>query len=185
MQGYTIFLIFAPKHRLWVLVRTASASNMYPQFSTLSLQKELDIGRKLLEEALQGQSEIKIFYRLLSNCIRRLHNFNETLIQSNEKLSISVSGQNEAQEVDQLITEDWSFIAEVDDCRYKLEDILQSLPDQGSSKLTNIRQDNSNQMIHIATEMQPVRPDFFYFLVLGRFLTKVWIGGENKNKNIS
>ena len=30
-----------------------------------------------------------------------------------------------------------------------------------------------------------IRPDFFYFLVLGRFLTKVWIGGENKNKNIS
>ena len=30
-----------------------------------------------------------------------------------------------------------------------------------------------------------LRPDFFYFLVLGRFLTKVWIGGENKNKNIS
>ena len=30
-----------------------------------------------------------------------------------------------------------------------------------------------------------LRPDFFYFLVLGSFLTKVWIGGENKNKNIS
>ena len=30
-----------------------------------------------------------------------------------------------------------------------------------------------------------IRPDFFYFLVLGRFLTKNWIGGENKNKNIS
>ena len=26
MQGYTFFLIFAPKHRLWVLVRTASLS---------------------------------------------------------------------------------------------------------------------------------------------------------------
>ena len=25
MEGYTYFLIFAPKHRLWVLVRTASA----------------------------------------------------------------------------------------------------------------------------------------------------------------
>ena len=32
MQGIPIFLIFAPKHRLWVLVRTASERpNLYPQ----------------------------------------------------------------------------------------------------------------------------------------------------------
>ena len=47
-RGVPIFLIFAPKHRLWVLVRTASprtasarrfcrgGSNMYPQSMFLS-----------------------------------------------------------------------------------------------------------------------------------------------------
>ena len=29
LQGYTYFLIFAPKHRLWVLVRTASPQSMF------------------------------------------------------------------------------------------------------------------------------------------------------------
>ena len=30
-RGIPIFLIFAPKHRLWVLVRTASVRQTYPQ----------------------------------------------------------------------------------------------------------------------------------------------------------
>ena len=37
-RGIPILLIFAPKHRLWVLIRTASGSNVYPQ--PLSRNKE-------------------------------------------------------------------------------------------------------------------------------------------------
>ena len=38
---------------------------------------------------------------------------------------------------------------------------------------------------HVVQSMHdlPVRPEFFYFLVLGKFLGKPSVGGGNKNKN--
>ena len=96
------------------------------------LEKELERGKRLIEEATQEQYEIKIFSKSLSNCINRLNDIIETLEQTDERLSIVVDGQDGAQEVEQLITEDWSYIAEVVDSRYELEDIQQALQDQRS-----------------------------------------------------
>ena len=47
-----------------------------------------------------------------------------------------VDGHDGAQEVEQLIAEDWSYIAEVIDSRYGLEDIQQTLQDKMSSQET-------------------------------------------------
>ena len=55
-----------------------------------------------------------------------------------------MSDQNEAHKVDQIVTDDWSFIAEVDNSRYVLEDIQQTLPVQ----------DKVNQMKLTATGIQ-------------------------------
>ena len=54
--GIPIFLIFAPKHRLWVLVRTAlpSGSNVYPQSMFWSKKKK--------EKYQNFSDDIFIFY---------------------------------------------------------------------------------------------------------------------------
>ena len=85
------------------------------------LEKELEKGRSLIEEATQEQYEIKIVLKRLSDCIR-LNDIIEKLDQTDERLSLVVDGHDGAQEVEQLITEDWSYIAEVVDSRYELED---------------------------------------------------------------
>ena len=69
-----------------------------------------------------------------------------------------VDGQDGAQEVEQLITEDWSYIAEVVDSRYELEDIQQSLQDQRSPKenfsLMRVTEGNFKQMPQSTAQMQ-------------------------------
>ena len=96
------------------------------------LEKELEKGRSLVEEATLEQYEIKIVSKRLSNCINRLIEIIEKLEQTDERLSVVIDGHDGAQEVEQLITEDWSYIAEVIDSRYELEDIQQTLQDQMS-----------------------------------------------------
>ena len=39
------------------------------------------------------------------------------------------------------------------------------------------------QQLKAMADRIPIRPDFFYFLVLGTFGVKHWVGGGNKNKN--
>ena len=87
------------------------------------LEKELEKGRSLIVEATLEQYEIKIVSKRLSNCINRLNDIIEKLEQTDERLSVVADGHDGAQEVEQLITEDWSYIAEVIDSRYELEDI--------------------------------------------------------------
>ena len=62
----------------------------------------------------------------------RLNEFIEKLEQANGKLSLGIKGQNGVQEIDLLINDDWSFIAEVTIFRDELVEIEQSNQVQNS-----------------------------------------------------
>lgn len=124
------------------------------------LEKELEKGKALIEEASQERYDIKLFSKALSNCIRRQNDFIEKLEQTNERLSVVVDGQDGAQEFEELINEDWLYIAQVVDCRDELMDIQQMLQDQRSpsencSSIT-VTEDRFNQMIQMTAQMQQV-----------------------------
>ena len=124
------------------------------------MEKELEKGRSLIEEATLERYEIKLVSKRLSNCINRLNDIIEKLERTDERLSVVVDGHDGAQEVEQLITEDWSYIAEVIDSRYELEDIQQTLQDQMSPqenfKSRTFTEYKFNQMIQLTVQMQQV-----------------------------
>ena len=80
--------------------------------------------------------------------------------QTDEKLSVVVDGHDGAQEVEQLITEDWSYIAEVVDSRYELEDIQQTLQVQRSSQENvssrYVKENKFNQVLQLTAQMQNI-----------------------------
>ena len=123
------------------------------------LQVEMDKGKALLEEESE-QYGSKVFSKNLNNCIRRLTDFISQLEETDERLSIAVEGQDGAQEAEQLIKEDWSYIAALTDCRDELVDLQNSLQDQKSpaenlSSIT-VTEDRFNEMIQMTTQMQQV-----------------------------
>ena len=124
------------------------------------LEKELEKGKKMTEEAAQEQYEQKVFSKSLNNCIKRLNEFTEKLEQTNERLSIVVDGQEGAQEVEQFINQDWSYISEVIDCRDELIDIQRMLQDQRSPTenvpSVTVTEDRLTQMIQVTAQMQQV-----------------------------
>ena len=66
---------------------------------------------------------------------------------------MAIEGQEGAQEMEALMNDDWSCIAEVTDCRDELVDIQQSLQDQKPpsenwSSIT-VTEDRCNQMIQM------------------------------------
>ena len=86
--------------------------------------------------------------------------FIEKLELTNERLSVVIEGQEGAQEIEQLMEEDWSYIAEVTECCDELLEIQQSLQDQKSpsenwSSIIVI-EDRFNQMIQMTAQMQQV-----------------------------
>ena len=123
------------------------------------LEKELEKGKRLIEEDAE-QYESKVFSKNLKNCVNRLNDFIEKLEQTNERLSVVIEGQEGKQEVEQLIHDDWSYIASVIECRDELVDIQESLQDQklpsdNWSSITVI-EDRFNQMIQMTAQMQQV-----------------------------
>ena len=87
------------------------------------LERELEKGKHLISEAEHEECEVKIFSKNVRNCLRRLNDFIEKLEQTNERLSVAIEGQEGAQEMEALMNEDWSCIAEVTDCPDELVDI--------------------------------------------------------------
>ena len=124
------------------------------------LERELEKEKSLISEAEQEECEVKIFSKNVRNCLRRLNDFIEKLEQTNERLSVTIEGQEGAQEMEALMNDDWSCIAEVTDCRDELVDIQQSLQDQKPpsenwSSIT-VTEDRFNQMIQMTAQMQQV-----------------------------
>ena len=73
---------------------------------------------------------------------------------------MAIEGQEGAQEMEALINDDWSCIAEVTDCRDELVHIQQSLQDQKPPSENwspiNVTDDRFNQMIQMTAQMQQV-----------------------------
>ena len=114
----------------------------------------------LISEAEQKAYEVNIFNKNV-NCLRRLNDLIEKLEQTNERLSVAMEGQEGAQEMEALMNDDWSCIAEVTDCRDELVDIQQSLQDQKPpsenwSSIT-VTEDRFNQMIQMSQMEQSSR----------------------------
>ena len=80
--------------------------------------------------------------------------------QTDERLSVVVDGHDGAQEGEQLITEDWSYIAEVVDSRYELEDIQQTLQVQRSSQENvssrYVKENKFNQVLQLTAQMKNI-----------------------------
>ena len=122
------------------------------------LERELEKAKGLISEAEQEQFETNIFNKNVRNCVRRLNEFIEKLEQANEKLSLGIEGQSGAQEIDLLINDDWSYIAEVTICRDELVEIeqcnqVQNSPSERWSSIT-VTEDRFNQMIQMTAQMQ-------------------------------
>ena len=122
------------------------------------LERELEKAKGLISEAEQEQFETNIFNKNVRNCVRRLNEFIDKLEQANEKLSLGIEGQSGAQEIDLLINDDWSYIAEVTICRDELVEIeqcnqVQSSPSERWSSIT-VTEDRFNQMIQMTAQMQ-------------------------------
>ena len=104
--------------------------------------------------------QIHFFSKRLSNCISRLNDIIEKLEQTDEMLSVVVDGQDGAQEVEQLITEDWAYISEMVDSWCELEDIQQTLQVQKSSQenvpLRYIKENKFNQVLQLTAQMQNI-----------------------------
>ena len=96
--------------------------------------------------------------RDVSNCIKRLNEFITKLEETNEKLSIAIEGRDGAQEIEELIKEDWNYISTVMDCRDELVDIHNSdhrLPADNYSSVT-VTEDKFDQVIQMISQMQQV-----------------------------
>ena len=119
------------------------------------LTKELAKGKSLLQDVEQESS---CHMRDVSNCIKRINEFIIKLEEANEKLSIAIEGRDGAQEIEELIKEDWDYISTVMDCRDELVDIQNSdhrLPADNSSSVT-VTEDKFDQVIQMTSQMQQV-----------------------------
>ena len=119
------------------------------------LAKELAKGRSLVQDVEQEGS---IRMRDVNNCIKRLNEFITKLEEANEKLSVAMEGRDGAEEIEELIKEDWEFISSVMDCRDELMDINiseQKSPTDNYSSET-ITEDKFDQMIQMTSQMQQV-----------------------------
>ena len=119
------------------------------------LAKELAKGKILLQDVEQESS---YYMRDVSNCIKRLNEFITKLEEANEKLSIAIDGRDGAQEIEEIIKEDWYYISTVMDCRNELVDIQNSdqrSPADNSYSVT-VTEDKFDQVILMTSQMQQV-----------------------------
>ena len=96
--------------------------------------------------------------RDVSNCIKRLNEFITKVEEANEKLSIAIKGGDGAQEIEEIIKEDWDYISTVMDCRNELVDIQNSdqrSPADNSCSVT-VTEDMFDQVIQMTSQMQQV-----------------------------
>ena len=92
------------------------------------------------------EQESRCGMRDVSNCIKRLNEFITKLEEANEKLSIAIKGWDGAQEIEEIIKEDWDYISTVMDCRNELVDIQNSdqRPPADNSCSVTVTEDKSD-----------------------------------------
>ena len=102
--------------------------------------------------------EASVHMRDVNNCIKRLNEFITKLEEANEELSMAIDGWDGAEEIEELIREDWDYISPVMDCRDELVDIKvseQRSPTDNLSSVT-VTEDKFDQVIQMTTQMQQV-----------------------------
>ena len=93
------------------------------------LEKELVIGINLLA-ANKDRVNLKDFVLKTDECIKRLTDFCDRLQVTNEKISLAVAGTDSEDEMEELQTDDGSFMTLVIDCRDHLVTHQKSLLDE-------------------------------------------------------
>ena len=91
------------------------------------IEKELVKCKELIGSTEHEHSQANLLWRKVRICVRRLEGLIEGLVQANERLSIVIEGQGEAQYVENLIDKDWAYISVVTDCCYNLVNIENSV----------------------------------------------------------
>ena len=91
------------------------------------IEKELVKCKELIGSTEHEHSRANRLWRKVRICVRRLEGLIEGLVQANERLSIVIEGQGEAQYVENLIDKDWAYISVVTDCCYNLVNIENSV----------------------------------------------------------
>ena len=91
------------------------------------IEKELVKCKELIVDTEHEHSRANILWRMVRICVRRLEGLIEGLVQANERLSIVIEGQDEAQDVENLIDQDWAYISVFTDCCNNLENIEHSV----------------------------------------------------------
>ena len=104
------------------------------------LDKELAVGKGLIEED-RDRLDVQNFVLKLESCINRLSSFCHKLEGTNEKISLAIAGTEEEDGIEDLLTEDGTFITSVIDCRDTLITLEKSLladktPSANSSTVT-------------------------------------------------
>lgn len=121
------------------------------------LDRELTTGNSLLAEDKE-RVDVKDFALKIEACIKRLTNFCDKLEVTNEKISLAVAGTEGADDMEELLTEDGSFMTSVIDCRDQLVTLGKSLldektPSENSSTVT-ITEERYNRMEQLQLQMQ-------------------------------
>ena len=127
-----------------------------------TLDKELSRGNALLKED-KDCVDTKDFALKMDACIKRLSSFCDKLEITNEKISLAVEGTEEEDAMEQLLTEDGTFMTAVIDCRDELITLEKSLlsinlPSENSSAVTVIEERNS-RMENLQLKMQQLMLD--------------------------
>ena len=113
------------------------------------LEKELAIGKKLLEEDKE-EIDIKELTRQLNTCIKRLTEFCEKLDFTNEKISMAVTlGANETDNIEQLINGDCTLMSSAVDFRDQLLVRQESIQDAKSVTNTEERVSRLEQQLNV------------------------------------
>lgn len=126
------------------------------------LDKELAVGKGLIEED-RDRLDVQNFVLKLESCINRLSSFCDKLESTNEKISLAVAGTEEEDGIEDLLTEDGTFITSVIDCRDTLITLEKSLladktPSANSSTVT-VTEDRYNRMENLQLQMQQLLID--------------------------
>ena len=95
--------------------------------------------------------------RDVNTYFKRHNEFSTKLEEANEKLSMAIEGLDGAQEIAELISEDWDYISTVMDCRDELVDIqtTEQRSTDNSSSVT-VTEDKFDRVIQITSKMQQV-----------------------------
>lgn len=113
------------------------------------LEKELAIGKKLLEEDKE-EIDIKELTRQLNTCIKRLIEFCKKLDFTNEKISMTVTlGADETDNIEQLINGDCTLMSSAVDCRDQLHVRQESIQDAKSVTSTEERVSRLEQQLNV------------------------------------